>query len=400
MKILFISNGHGEDNQSHCIIEALGQVCSSVEIAAIPIVGEGNAYRRLNIPIISPTQTMPSGGFFYMNPLNFFQDLQSGLVGLTWRQLQAVWQYAPQCDLIMATGDLVPTIFAYLTGRPFVSFISPLSSYYEGRLNLGLILWQCLNSPQCKVVITKDPYTAKDLKAQGLTKVVFGGLPALDKLIFTGKDLNLLPDLPVISLLPGSRLPEAIENFQTQLRLVLEIAKIAPSVKLQFRAALVPNLIKQLTEIGNHEGWQVQDNRLVYSVDEKVIVEIGCYADAFNDILYHSTLVIGMAGSAVEQAVALGKPVIQIPGKGPQFTYRFAEAQMRLLGSCVQTIGTKPATTETLQQAAKRVIEILADQEYLAECQKNGRDRFGATGASVRIANILLTHLKSAYCYI
>jgi uncharacterized protein (TIGR03492 family) len=40
-----------------------------------------------------------------------------------------------------------------------------------------------------------------------------------------------------------------------------------------------------------------------------------------------------MAGTATEQAVLLGKLVVQIEGKGPQFTATFAEAQRRLLGT-------------------------------------------------------------------
>ena len=42
-----------------------------------------------------------------------------------------------------------------------------------------------------------------------------------------------------------------------------------------------------------------------------------------------------MAGTAAEQAIGLGKPVIQIEGKGPQFTKSFAEAQRLLLGKNV-----------------------------------------------------------------
>jgi len=42
-----------------------------------------------------------------------------------------------------------------------------------------------------------------------------------------------------------------------------------------------------------------------------------------------------MAGTAAEQAIGLGKPVIPIEGKGPQFTKSFAEAQRRLLGKYV-----------------------------------------------------------------
>ncbi|MEG3436454.1 lipid-A-disaccharide synthase-related protein [Pannus brasiliensis CCIBt3594] len=389
-RILFISNGHGEDNHSSYIIQTLRELCPSIEIVAMPLVGEGQAYRRLHIPIIGPTRNLPSGGFSYMNRLLLLKDIQAGLLGLTWQQLQAVRKVARDCDLIHATGDGVGQSFAYLTGRPFVSFISCLSSLYEGRLNLDPILKFILRSPRCLTVFTRDPYTAKDLQAQGLSKVQFGGIPSLDRLLPTGKDLHLDPGVPMLALLPGSRLPEAEDNLRLQLRLAVEIAKISPPRSVQFRAALVSGLMAKLPEIATGEGWQYEGEKIIYPSAE---VEIRCYNDAFNDILHKTTLVIGMAGLAVDQAVAIGKPVIQIPGKGPQFTYAFAEAQTRLLGISAQTIGTEPATPEILRQAARGVLETLADKEYLAACVKNGIDRLGTPGASFRIARYLLETL-------
>ncbi|MEH1844051.1 MAG: lipid-A-disaccharide synthase-related protein [Nostoc sp.] len=397
-RILFISNGHGEDNHTSHVIQTLRQSCPSLDMAAMPIVGEGKAYRNLNIPIIGPTQRMPSGGFFYMKRLYLLKDFQSGLIGLTWRQLQAVLDYAPNCDLIMATGDFISQTFAYLTKRPFVSFISCLSALYEGRLRLNPLLWHDLNSSRCLAVFTRDSYTADDLQRQSITKAQFGGIPALDWLVPVGKDLHLKPNERAIALLPGSRMPEAARNFCLQLQLVVEIAKVMPELGLQFRAALIPDLIEQLDDIAKSQGWQHQQGVLSYSppgssADESPLVEVRCYSDAFNDILCYSTLVIGMAGLAVDLAVAIGKPIIQIPGEGPQFTYRFAEAQTRLLGISAQTIGTKPATPEILKQAARRVVETLQDSDYLIKCKENGPERFGPPGASERIARFLLTYL-------
>ncbi|MBD2241624.1 hypothetical protein H6G35_34420 [Aulosira sp. FACHB-113] len=397
-RILFISNGHGEDNHTSHVIQTLRQLSPSIEMAAMPIVGEGTAYRSLKIPIIGPTQTMPSGGFFYMKRLYLLKDFQSGLVGLTWRQLQAVLQYAPNCDLIMATGDFVSQTFAYLTKRPFVSFISCLSALYEGRLRINPLLWHDLNSARCLAVFTRDAHTTFDLQRQGIAKAKFGGIPALDRLVPAGKDLHLKPNIPAIALLPGSRMPEAARNFCLQLQLVKEIAQVMPESGLQFRAALVPNLMGELENIAQSQGWQLSQGRLTYSLsgssaEELPLVEVRCYSDAFSDILYHSNLVIGMAGLAVDLAVAIGKPIIQIPGEGPQFTYQFAEAQTRLLGISAQTIGTGPATPETLKQAAQRVVETLQDADYLAKCQKNGPERFGTPGASERIARFLLNSL-------
>tara|TARA_B100000524_G_scaffold28150_1_gene14097 strand:- start:194162 stop:195415 length:1254 start_codon:yes stop_codon:yes gene_type:complete len=391
-RILFISNGHGEDNHSSYIIETLLEIYPNVDIAAMSIVGEGNAYRRLGVPIIGPTQNIPSGGFSYTNRLHFLKDLQSGLLGLTWRQLQKVWEYSATCDLIMATGDSISQGFAYSTGRPYVSFISCLSALYEGKLNIGPLLGTFLRSSRCLTVFTRDPYTAQDLQNQHINKAQFGGIPSLDKLKPTGKDLSLKTNNPMIALLPGSRLPEAIRNFTLQLDLVLEICKLIPFPKVEFRAALVPKLMHKLGEIADSKGWECNGNKLIYK-DDAVSIEILCYSDAFNDILHECTLMLGMAGLAVDQGIAIGKPVIQIPGEGPQFTYSFAEAQTRLIGSCAQTIGTGPASLETLKEAAKCVVDTINNKKYLLDCIEQGQNRFGPPGASIRIANSLLKHL-------
>lgn len=401
-RVLFISNGHGEDNHSSHIIQTLQTLDPTITIAALPIVGDGHAYRRLGIPIIGPTQTLPSGGFTYMNRWLLWDDLRAGLLGLTWRQWQAMVRYAPTCDLIHATGDAVGQSFAYGSGKPFISFISCLSALYEDHLDLDLLLQWYFRSPRCLGVFTRDRATADNLQAQGLSKVRFGGIPSLDRLVPQGIDLGLQPGQPMVSLLPGSRLPEALQNFRLQLRLIQAIVTLAHQQQrqtpIQFRAALVPGVMQALENLAQAEGWQYQapgQLSLRSSLGESPQAEVLCYSHAFNDILHQSTLILGMAGLAVDQAVALGKPVIQIPGPGPQFTYRFAEAQNRLLGLSAQTIGTGPADEAVLQEAAHCVLKTLDNPDYLAAAAVNGRERLGALGASQRIAQAILDALES-----
>jgi uncharacterized protein (TIGR03492 family) len=72
---------------------------------------------------------------------------------------------------------------------------------------------------------------------------------------------------------------------------------------------------------------------------------------------------------------------------GPQFTYPFAEAQMRLLGESVVTIGDRPADAALLAQAADQVVEILTRSRISSDrCRANGRHRVGAAGGSVALA--------------
>lgn len=394
-RVLFISNGHGEDNHSSYIIRRLRQMAPDIEVAAMPIVGNGNAYRNLGVPILGPTQVLPSGGFTYVNRWLLLKDIQAGLLSLTLKQILTARRYGPQFDLVHATGDAVGQSFAYLTGRPFVSFISCLSALYEGHLRTDFVLRFVVRSPRCRALITRDPYTAEDLKRQGFSKVHFGGIPSLDWLVSTGKDLQVRPDVPMVALLPGSRFPEAVRNFKLQMRFVQEAVDLMGD-KVQFCAALVPTLMEQVGDLASEMGWTYENGRLQSQLDTGETAKIFCYDNAFSDIVRCTALVIGMAGLAVDQAVALGKPVIQIPGNGPQFNYAFAEAQNRLLGMSAQTIGQGPATQETLKEAARCLQKTLNDQDYLAQCVANGRNRLGTPGASKRIAQLILNNLKDS----
>jgi uncharacterized protein (TIGR03492 family) len=397
-RVLFLSNGHGEDLNACEVLKVLrNRYPSSVEVAAMPLVGEGNSYRSQNVEIVSPTRNLPSGGFVYMDNSKLLADLQAGLLGLVWQQLRAIRFYSQNCDLIFAAGDVVVLLAASLSRCPYVSFLVSSSAFYEGKMKLPLLANLLLRSPQCRQIFTRDRFTAELMQKQGMRKTQFAGYPIVDVLVPTGKDLNLAAHTPVIALLSGSRLPEACENLAILLDLVIEIARefaIAPIQPIQFRAAVVPKLMKigvngktPLEEVAIQQGWQCLSNGKLYHTPTKVAIICAC--DAFADILQQSDLVIGMAGTAIEQAVGLGKPVIQIPGRGPQFTYRFAEAQMRLLGQSVQTIGTQPADRQTLAAAALQIKRTLADSSYLQQCVQNGIERVGKPGGSAQMAEYL-----------
>lgn len=240
--------------------------------------------------------------------------------------------------------------------------------------------------------------TAAELNRQGLKKAQFVANPVIDHLNSTGKDLQLIPrgkdDRP-----SPSRLREANHNLVLLLQLVKQIAAVS-SIPVDFRAALVPNLIPELDDMAQQPGWQHRSGKLIFpaikpSFSEHKLeqVEVICSADAFADILQQSSLVIGMTGTAVEQAAGLGKPVIAVPGNGPAFTYRFAEAQNRLLGDSVQVIGTQPANSHIIKEAEEAVDRTLQDNKYLARCIKNGLERMGRSGRSIKIANYLANYL-------
>jgi uncharacterized protein (TIGR03492 family) len=54
-RVLFISNGHGEDLNACEVLKALRQKYPDVDAIALPIVGEGKAYRRAGVEIATQT---------------------------------------------------------------------------------------------------------------------------------------------------------------------------------------------------------------------------------------------------------------------------------------------------------------------------------------------------------
>ena len=97
-----------------------------------------------------------------------------------------------------------------------------------------------------------------------------------------------------------------------------------------------------------------------------------------------------MAGTAAEQAVGLGKPVLQVAGQGPQFTASFAEAQRRLLGPGVFCAEGASGASETLSRSARMALDLLMrsrqDQSLQQLCRQQAENRLGADGGAERMA--------------
>jgi uncharacterized protein (TIGR03492 family) len=389
-KVLFLSNGHGEDVNGSMVAQALHLQDPTVQIGAMPIVGAGNAYRQLNIPIIGPTKSeMPSGGFSYMDKRLLVADVFDGLIGRLWQQVAAVRQYCQDADLIFVTGDQVVLGIAATTKCPYLALLSSCSAHYEGRLRMAPIKDSLIASDRCKQIFTRDLFTTEVFRKRGFKRSNFWGNPFMDALIPSGRDLQLNSQYPMVAMLPGSRLPEAAKNLVILLRLAIELSRLR--MQPQVWLALTPNFEAgdphPLKAVAKAEGWEYRENQLYYP---PLKLEVGFATDAFADILEKCNLVCGMAGTAIEQAVGLGKPIVQLPGEGPQFTYSFAEAQMRLLGDSIETIGTKPADAQSIQTAAEVIDRTLADPVRLRYCSMHGQERVGGKGAAAKMAQEIL----------
>lgn len=412
--LLFISNGHGEDLNGSLICAAVQSLAPQLALAALPIVGGGGAYRRKGLPLLLQGRDLPSGGMVYQG-WNLWKDLASGWLSQTLAQLRAARSLGRRYRLVLSVGDHVPLLFAWLTGRPTVVFLVSTSSYYEGRLRLSrLTRWLC-NRSAVRLVLCRDAFTARDLQAQGLAKARFLGYPIMDALGIPAQNASAenasaepspepspdpsseqRPELSAIpiALLPGSRQPEAQANLVLLLQVCERLAQLEPDRPWLFEAAVVPGTAgPQLEQQLAHSGWTITPDAISGDALVKGSLRVSLRSDAFAAILQRSRLVLGMAGTAVEQAVGLGKPVVQLVGRGPQFSYAFAEAQMRLLGEAVFTVGNSAAGTREIHGAAALILQLLADPDLPQLCHQCGLERVGPPGGSTAIAQALLEQL-------
>ena len=98
-----------------------------------------------------------------------------------------------------------------------------------------------------------------------------------------------------------------------------------------------------------------------------------------------------MAGTASEQAIGLAKPVIQIEGKGPQFTKSFADAQRRLLGRYVFCSTNYKNKRDQINQTINLILKVIylikLDKKFLTSCLDNAKLRIGENNSCIKIIN-------------
>ena len=379
-RILLLSNGHGEDLSGALLGQAL--IDCGHTVTALPLAGLGQPYQQAGIPLLGRSHEFSTGGLGYTSLRGRLTEIFQGQILYLLRRLVRLLQSRQRFDLILVVGDVIPVIAAWLSGRPVATYLVAYSSHYEGKLRLP---WPCaalLRSHRCLKVFSRDQLTADDLSHQLKRPVNFLGNPFMDPV------LTPTPPLPVVAqrvgLLPGSRRPELDANLGLMLQLV---TRLPQRNDLSLDLALVASLRNEdLAVLAKRAGWTLQAGVL----SREGALAIHVHRGGFQAVLQSSDLVIGMAGTAVEQAVGLCRPALQLPGGGPQFTSAFAEAQRRLLGPTVFCAPGKAGSVENIEASAALCLDLLHrsrwDEELKRNCREEAQRRLGHRGGGLRMA--------------
>ncbi|KAK4535207.1 hypothetical protein CDCA_CDCA04G1232 [Cyanidium caldarium] len=262
-------------------------------------------------------------------------------------------------------------------------------------------------------VFVRDALTAQRLQQCGVVHVctdasgnpMMDGFAAMATSVVESADREMLR----LALLPGSRVPEAYKNFSRMLQEAAEwLAREQQRIQVEVPAA--GGLERQrLMEIACAQGWMSEcvdgsgkPGSCRYLRDRHgrhrlVVLDTtagGGGQRLFYRCLARADVVFACAGTATEQAVGIGKPVVTTPGAGPQFTRDFWEAQARLLGANVILADPTREHPHAASEALRNVCAVLRDAQqapqYRNRWRANGVAVMGRPGAADRIAQRLM----------
>ncbi len=354
-KLLFISNGHGEDLVAAEIIKKLS---GKVEMTVLPVVGEGKAFEGLDVKILGPRRELPGGGFSLRNLKYLASDLFYGLLGNTINQVKILRKYKGKFDQVVAIGDIVSMIGAKMVKSPFVFVGVNKSSYYKW-FGYNYTPWEkFLLKDHALKVFVRDKYTEERLRTHGIKipQAVYVGNPLMDCIGSAGVRSTEKSNVVTIGFLPGTR-EDARLNLDDFKKIIEEIIKMNKE-EIEFK--------------------------FIVATKEK---DIPIYMEnrPFSEVLSRSELIIGLSGTGNEQAAGSGIPIVSFYGRGSQYTKKFGEAQKQLLGEALSLVRDQDPIS-----VAAEVWELLRNPTRMKHMGKKGKERMGSPGAVKKISGFLL----------
>lgn len=311
-----------------------------------------------------------SGGFSTSGVRTFLRDLPSVPHYLGY--LRTLKAHRRAIDLGIVVGDVFLLLLGRLGLRRKLVFVALAKSDWDAP-HSPLERTVLRRLPQ--VVFARDERTRAALERRGV-RTLHVGNPLMDGL--SGPE-HQAGGPPMVALLPGSR-REACDNL---LMMLDAVERVRDGVV--FRCALPATLQASSVAVrAATAGWGAEAGEL--KKDRKVVTLV---EDGFERVIAEATVVVGLAGTANEQAAGLGKPVVAFVGSGPQTTATRWRSQRRLLGEALAVVTGGP------DRVAAEVEALVADPAERARRGHAGACRMGPPGGAARIAEWVIGEFMS-----
>jgi uncharacterized protein (TIGR03492 family) len=376
MNLLVLSNGAGEDAIAASIVNHLRPLRPDLPVTAFPLVGAGAAYPA-DLPRLGDLKAPPSQGLSNQSWRLWWRDVRHGLMGRVLDQWLNLRSQRAHTGAVLAVGDLVPCLLAGLAGMAPIYFVGTAKSVYHHAYSwperLLLRTWVAHS-------LVRDQPTAEALQQGGVAASYLGNA-MMDDAVPAGLDLGLTG--PVLALFPGSR-AQAPEELGRLLDIWQQVHREFPC---QAAVAVAEGLPLESLAL---PGWRLEP----LSAEIGVVGRLHCangaavvlVRRALGDVLAASQLALGQAGTAHEQAVGAGVPVVSLHPhpQGPLGWYR--GRQKGLLGESLLLVAQP-------QEAAATLLRLFRDPLERERRAAIGRQRMGEPGGARKMAHWLAERL-------
>jgi len=378
-RVLFVSNGHGEEAIAARIASEVGPLAPDLGLDHLALVGEFGHPSEMRD--VGPRRAMPSGGLIAMgNVRNIARDVGGGLVGLTLAQLRFLQASRGEYAAVAAIGDTYALLMALRADAP-TAYVGTAKSVYVAPY--GPFEERVLR--KARAIFVRDEPTAARLRERG-TDASAPGNVIVD--LFATADDPLADDAfagfaPAIALFPGSR-SGAYGEGRTLARFVRELARERPA--LGAALSIAPGLdAGRFGAIFAGDGWDVRatgDPSRPFDLYAGDRALVRAWRGEIGPLLSRATIVIGQAGTANEAAAGAGVPVIAYAPPGERANAWYRTRQRGLLGDALLVV-TEPT-------ALAEIGALLDDPKRRATMGSVGRERMGAPGGAHAIARAIV----------
>lgn len=356
-RLLFITNGYGEDSIGAEIIRRLPPELTA---EAYPTLGPGKAYDGI-CPIVGPRAHLTSEGS-RVGRGTVTRDIATGGLATLLPGLKFMRSIRGAYDHVVVIGDFIGVLGCWLAGIRGITYLDVYKTGY-GRPYSGLERRTIAKT--CRRVFNRSPQLATTLQAIGVDAVAAGNV-MMDTITSGDYAAGIRRSrLQAVTLLPGSR-EQTAANFAIQigaLRLIPEDDR--PDIFLALAGGV------DLPELAQAAGLRVEGDRLAGDLT------VHAAAGAMRNMVEVSDLVLSQAGTATIQALGLGVPAITFTRRSDRMK-RFLEED-RLFG------GARLLSTDDPADLARTTLRLLRDPAELRRLSTIGRERIGGPGVIATI---------------
>jgi len=360
-KILFLSNGNGEDSIAGAIIAKLP---GDVSVEAYPLIGFGNSYKNI-CPIVGPRLHIPSEG--HRQAGSIAKDIKGGMLTGTFKTIKFLRSIKGSYDKIIAVGDSVTPILSVLAGIKIDIYLDVYKNSYAHKYP-GIERWAIKKT--CNKVYCRDEKLAASLRQAGVNAISKGNI-MLDLVPFGQYDIEpLRKNKFAITLLPGSR-KTAAQNFKLQTDAIRKLPKkLYPDIFVAVANGVLPDELAKVTSMKYHQAKTEAKSNIGYLSDNKLVLHLS--KNIAGNLIEEADLILSQAGTLTIQALGMGKPVIS-------FVHE-RDRKKRINDEKALSGDSNIIVSQNADELSEAISSLLQNKKERDRIGKIGKSRIGSTG--------------------